>query len=723
MGDVTDDGTTYIVWRTNWDSMLRIDLATQEFTVVPVDVAEMGASVGGGSSIQVSPDFAISAQNGLAYTVDYINDNLYAIDTATGTVTQSDLIYLGAKPTPDANGKLQAGGMIIDDAISLYTITNGGNHDSDHNGTLDVVGRSVVYRVNVATSEVEYLVATNETSLQGNDAAGCFEAVDYGDALSTYGTVSHAYLDVALDGKADLTLGDSWDPEFNSWFSLDAKGDDSHGRDDETLNLPTTIIVDNSTNLPIEVTGSGFINIWADLNNDGDFADSNEHIVSDQAVSNGNNDISVNLNSSAAQGFSGDTVMRIRLCSALSSCNTPSGSAADGEVEDHLFELINHILLSGIVFDDNGLGNATLAHNGIQDGNEIGIGDVMLTLTLNDVAVNGFNTGDIIKSVTTAGNGAYQFNLDIDFSDKNIILSTVEQATWIDISEANVTSIPQVTSASVTDGTMSVTASAGNNLTGLNFGKVASPTFDTDNFTEIEPGTFVLFRHKFTALTSGVVVFNIDLNNGLPNNWTVNLFEDINCNGQIDGMDAPLTPINVDINTRSEVCLTAKVVVPADAKINQTLSYDIVADMTFADDANTNHGITRTPTNTDSTRATYDGAGTLALNKTVRNITQGGGVTTTNFAKPGDILEYVISFTNSGSGDISNVVLFDTIPPFTKLNTAVTCGSAIPTNNSCTVESPSTNNSAGYQGDIRWKLNSTLAAGESGTVSYQVKVD
>ncbi|MFB1080319.1 hypothetical protein, partial [Photobacterium damselae] len=98
---------------------------------------------------------------------------------------------------------------------------------------------------------------------------------------------SHAYLDAALDGIADLALGSRWDPEFTQWLSVDASGDDTHGQDDEDLNIPAQIIVETSTTLPIQVVGDGFVNIWVDLNNDGDFADSNEQLINDQAVTTG----------------------------------------------------------------------------------------------------------------------------------------------------------------------------------------------------------------------------------------------------------------------------------------------------------------------------------------------------------------------------------------------------------------------------------------------------
>ncbi|WP_081327279.1 GEVED domain-containing protein, partial [Photobacterium damselae] len=82
-GDVTADGNHLIVWRTSWDSLVKIDLNTQTFTTVPLDIATMGGSYGGGS-IEVGADLAISSQSGLGYLVDLNGDNLYTVNLSTG---------------------------------------------------------------------------------------------------------------------------------------------------------------------------------------------------------------------------------------------------------------------------------------------------------------------------------------------------------------------------------------------------------------------------------------------------------------------------------------------------------------------------------------------------------------------------------------------------------------------------------------------------------------
>ncbi|WP_242446326.1 GEVED domain-containing protein [Photobacterium angustum] len=722
-GDVTSDGNHLIIWRTSWDSIIKIELATQTFTAIPLNIAVMGGSIGGGA-INVGADLAINSQTGIGYLLDLDGDNLYAVNLSTGAVTTQALSYFGAEPTLDSNGKLQAGALVMDNGISLYAITNGGNHDSDNNGGIDLNDRAVVYRVNVVTGEVEYVTASDQGSLQGNDGAGCYDSTDYGDALASYGEAGHQYFDAATDGTADLLLGSRWDPEFGQWLTADASGDDSSGQDDEDLNIPGQIIVETPTTLPIQVVGTGYVNIWVDINNDGDFNDPNEFLIDDEAVVTGLNNIPITLDANSAEGFNGYTVMRVRLCSAINTCDSVSGLVADGEVEDHWFELLNRIVLNGLVFEDNGIGGATAAHDGVQDGSEIGLGNFTVTVTFNDTGVTGFTTGDVIGTEITSGDGTYQFIIGVDFSGKNLLLDVVKQADWIDISEANVTGIPQVTSNSVIDSQMAVNANAGDEIFGLDFGKVREPRMEPDNFSEATPGGVVFFPHKFTAATSGNVNFTIINSSASPTNtsWSTVLYHDVDCDGTLNGVEAQVVnPVAVSGN--SAVCLLSKVTVPANAPMNAHYHYDIEADMTFADTTNTGHGITRTVLDKDTVRATFTGSGELRLEKTVRNVTQNGQAVTSNEGRPGDVLEYVVTFTNVGNAPISDVVIFDSTPEFTELNQAVQCSNGtVPASLVCNIVIVNGVNSAGYEGNIRWEMNGSLAAGVSGTVIYRVVI-
>ncbi|WP_419207958.1 GEVED domain-containing protein [Photobacterium leiognathi subsp. mandapamensis] len=722
-GDVTSDGSELIIWRTTWDSIVKVDVETQTFTTVLIDITALGGSYGGGP-INVGADLAINSMTGVGYLLDLEGDTLYTINLSTGAVTSDTLSYFGAEPTVDTSGKLQAGALVMDNGISLYAITNGGNHDSDTNNAIDLNDRAVVYRVNVVTGEVEYVTASDQGSLQGNDGAGCYDSTDYGDAAATYGEAGHQYWDAATDGTADLLLGSRWDPEFGQWLSADASGDDTNGQDDEDLSIPGQIIVETFTNLPIQVVGTGYVNIWVDLNNDGDFSDPNEFLIDDELVTPGLNNIPVILDANSAEGFNGYTVMRVRLCSTQNTCDSVSGLVADGEVEDHWFELLNRIVLNGLVFEDNGVGGATAAHDGIQEGSEVGLGNFTVTVTFNDTGVAGYATGDIIATEVTSGGGTYQFIIGVDFSGKNLLLDVVKQADWIDISEADVTLIPQVSSNSVIDSQMAVNASAGDEIFGLDFGKVREPRMEPDNFSEATPGSVVFFPHKFTAATAGNVNFNVINPSTSPTNtaWSTVLYHDVDCDGTLNGVEAQVVnPVAVSGN--STICLLSKVTVPANATLNAHYHYDIEANMVFADTTGTGHGITRLVLDKDTVRAIFSGSGELRLEKTVRNVTQNGPVSTSNQGRPGDIVEYVVTFTNMGIGDLTDVKIFDSTPDFTELSQTVQCSDGtVPASLTCNAVTSDGTNSPGYQGNISWEMTGSLTAGESGTVVYRVSI-
>ncbi len=431
---------------------------------------------------------------------------------------------------------------------------------------------------------------------------------------------------------------------------------------------------------------------------------------------------------SLTAGYNGDTFARFRLCSTASTCNTPTGEALDGEVEDYQFELINQIVLSGFVFEDNGVGGATAAHDGVFDGSEEGIGNVVVRAIYNGTGAGGYATGDVVATTITSGDGGYLLVVPVSLADEDLILEVVKQADWIDISESDVSALTQITNSSVVDSQMLVNAAAGDYLTGLNFGKVKEPRMEPDNFTESEPGKGVLFSHKFTAETAGSVNFTVMNISAEPANdgWSAILYQDNDCNGVIDGADSQI--VNpVAVSGDSSICLISKVFVPANTPLNALYHYDIQADMTFEDSTSTGHGVTRQVIDTDTVRATFSGAGELILSKAVKNITQGGAEVISNQAMPGDVLEYTIYFTNNGGGDINTIKLFDAVPEYTVLTETVSCtapATSLPASIvSCNVLTADGTNDAGYEGGIEWQLGGTLVPAERGYVTYRVVVE
>ena len=81
-------------------------------------------------------------------------------------------------------------------------------------------------------------------------------------------------------------------------------------------------------------SGGAKLDAWMDFNQDGDWDDAGEQILTDTAVINGDNVLTFSVPSSASVGT---TYARVRLSTAGGLAVT--GSAADGEVEDYEIEI------------------------------------------------------------------------------------------------------------------------------------------------------------------------------------------------------------------------------------------------------------------------------------------------------------------------------------------------------------------------------------------------
>ena len=109
----------------------------------------------------------------------------------------------------------------------------------------------------------------------------------------------------------------------------------------------------------------------------------------------------------------------------------------------------------------------------------------------------------------------------------------------------------------------------------------------------------------------------------------------------------------------------------------------------------------------------------MALAKTVRNVTQGGAATTAGSARPNDVLEYTITYTNTSPSPVSAIVVTDATPAFTTYLSAA-CTPPLPAAlTSCTVTTqPAVNGT----GSVVWTHAGSLNSGGSGSVTYQVRV-
>lgn len=125
----------------------------------------------------------------------------------------------------------------------------------------------------------------------------------------------------------------------------------------------------------------------------------------------------------------------------------------------------------------------------------------------------------------------------------------------------------------------------------------------------------------------------------------------------------------------------------------------------------------------------------VTLEKRVRNVTTNSNVwSVSNTAKPGETLEYRISYRNSMVASISGFVISDSVPPYTTFVSAWaesgtpaslgTCSKVTPANPP--PDSPkecSVTQTVGGTGSITWTFSGSLPSGGSGAVLYRVKVN
>jgi len=164
------------------------------------------------------------------------------------------------------------------------------------------------------------------------------EAVDFGDAPDTYGTTLAA--NGARHTIAGPWLGDASDfpdPERDGQPTANAQGDDSAGVDDEDgvwIATGTELVRGTTTNYNLTVSGGGGVfQLWIDYNVDGVFDPIGE-LVTSTLLADGYHLLSITAPSNAVPGTS---FYRCRI-SSLGGL-LPTGSAADGEVEDHQINL------------------------------------------------------------------------------------------------------------------------------------------------------------------------------------------------------------------------------------------------------------------------------------------------------------------------------------------------------------------------------------------------
>ncbi len=576
---------------------------------------------------------------------------------------------------------------------------------------------------------------------------------DYGDAPNTYLTTKsaagpqHGIIN-------DVRLGaNTPDTDSDGQPSTDGNGD---GADEDGISsLPTltssdrsfsaTVSARNDTANPATLVG------WIDFDNNGTL-DADEAAIRTIAAGSSNASYTLNWSNIPVDIQTGDSYLRLRLTTDSLSNREPGGAKRDGEVEDYLITIkAAGVMVSGRVFNDSNVDAAN-------DSTEIGVTNLPVVLyeTISKTCI----------STRTNGSGNYVF--------KDVTPGTYQ------VYEASRESVPTPgqcgpVNAKDPSGYRSTTSKVReaftvttNDITGQDFGNVKLPVFEPDNTGQILPGNVLFYAHKFTTPTAGSVRFSSLSSTHRSSGWSSIIYRDENCDGKLNQSDgaSPLQTSSMEVNANDKVCLINKVYAPSNVAANEQYAQNITADFDFKNivagtlaltvrDVTTakqvqapalpatpevvaepitpaQEPVDATPTTpyipevpeapaqaqVDPTPVTPAvGPSRLELRKTVKNISQGTAETSTvNSADPGNILEYRIYYSNTGTGPLSDLTVNDRVPAYTELVGVADCGMILP-DMGCTASPLSLDDA------LQWTFTGQLPGGSGSSVSYQVVID
>lgn len=194
--------------------------------------------------------------------------------------------------------------------------------------------------------------------------------VDFGDAPASFPNLT-----TDTDGEGaqhainnnGLHLGANVSAESESLESPGANLDTY----DDGIFLSPIVAGDTAVTATILSSGSGFIDAWIDFNNDGDWDDVGEHILSSYAVVAGSNAVSIDLTNAdiVITGNPIEIAARFRLSTAGGLSTT--GKAADGEVEDYVVTVLPQGTTGILPMDPNRPGQTALFITGTQHDDNI----------------------------------------------------------------------------------------------------------------------------------------------------------------------------------------------------------------------------------------------------------------------------------------------------------------------------------------------------------------
>jgi len=232
----------------------------------------------------------------------------------------------------------------------------------------------------------------------------------------------------------------------------------------------------------------------------------------------------------------------------------------------------------------------------------------------------------------------------------------------------------------------------------LTVGQVAGLDLEPPRMSVADPGDTVVFQHVLANLGNGTDSFTVAVTE--PSGWTTRTYRDENRDGVLDAADTEVTG-PVVLAMADTAWLLVAIEVPPFAAVRGTTDTLEVRATSEVDGSATDA--------VDDVLEVRDVGIVVSLTKTVDRLS----------ATIGDVLTYTITYNGSGPNSAANFEIRDPIP----LKTSYVQGTLRLNGSSLT---DATGDDAGhYDGGGNHVVFSigSIAGGDSGTVSFQVRVD
>ena len=595
------------------------------------------------------------------------------VNAATGAEIETDLRLSDLGPDGNASFEAARPQVVYNPTQTEYFVVWRGDDNTDFgNGALvdgeeEVWGQQVAFGVAFELGDAPDSAATPQyPTLLANNAA-------------------------AHRGSGTLRLGSLWDSEADGQPTATADGDDlTDGADEDGVSFPGGgLPLGQLPELTVTGTAGGVLNAWVDFNQDGDWQDAGEQVLTDVATTGAAQALSVSIPAAAVLGTS---FARFRLDSGGGLL--PTGFAADGEVEDYQVTIVPSADL-GITKTDgvmNAIAGDLLTYTiVVSNTGPSSVTDAVVTDTFPAALSCSWTSvaaGGASGNSNAAGDLSDTLNLPASSGVTYTVTCTIDAAATGTLSNtatiASAVSDPDMSTNSATDDDTVLSAQADLQLT------------KTDGVTSAIPGqqltyTIVASNAGPSSVTDAVVTDPFPA--GLSCSWTSVAAGGASGNSNTTGN------LNDTLNLPVGGSVTYTVTCTIDAAATGTLSNTATIASAVSDpDMSTNSA-----TDTD----------TVLTAQADLQLTKTDGVTS---AIPGQQLTYTIVASNAGPSSVTDAVVTDPFPAGLSCSwTSVAAGGASGNSNTTGNLNDTLNLPVG--GSVTYTVTCTIDAAATGTLS------